>query len=50
MTNVIELLIGLGCLIAAGGAFGRSKWLAAVLLIAGLAAVVHAVAALLGVV
>jgi hypothetical protein len=49
LTNIIELVIGLGCLIAAGGAFHRSKLLAAGLIVAGLAAVVHAIAALLGV-
>jgi hypothetical protein len=49
LTNIIELVIGLGCLVAAGGAFHRSKLLAAGLLVAGLAAAGHAAAALLGV-
>jgi hypothetical protein len=47
-TSVVELVIGLGCLVAAAGAFRRSKLLTGVLAVAGLAAVIHAVAALFG--
>ncbi|MFL5737125.1 MAG: hypothetical protein ACJ76P_07285 [Actinomycetota bacterium] len=44
---VVELAVGGGCLVAAIGAFrGGLRLIAVVLLIAALAAVVHAVAAL----
>ena len=49
-TDVIELLVGLGCLAAAVPALRtrRLAWLGVVLLVAGTAAAVHAVARLLG--
>jgi hypothetical protein len=44
--SAIELTVGLGCLMAAAGALrNRMRLVALVLLLAGLAAVVHAVAA-----
>ena len=45
VTNAIELAVGLGCLIAAFGA-RRERWLAAGLLVAGLAAVARSIVAL----
>ena len=50
VTNVVELAVGLGCLAAATGAWRRPqlRWVAALLLVAGLAAVIHAVVALAG--
>lgn len=47
VTYATELLIGLGCLVASAGALRRSRVLAAILAVAGLAAVIHAAAALL---
>ena len=49
-TDLIELLVGLGCLAAAVPALRtrRLLWLGAVLLLAGAAATVHAVVRLLG--
>lgn len=48
-TYATELAVGLGCLIGAVAAVRRPRlrWLGGVLLIAGLAAVVHAVGALI---
>lgn len=48
ITNVVELAVGLGCLAAAAGSGRRPqlRWVAALLLVAGLAAVVHAAVAL----
>ena len=50
LTYVTELLVGLGCLAAAvATARGpRLRWLALVLGIAGVAAIVHAIADLVG--
>ena len=50
VTDVIELLVGLGCLAAAVPALRarRLVWLGVVLLVAGAAATVHAAARLLG--
>jgi hypothetical protein len=46
---LVELAVGAGCLIAAVGAFrGGLKLIALALLVAALAAVIHAVAALAG--
>jgi hypothetical protein len=45
-TFVVEILVGLACLGAAAGARRRSMWLAGLLLVAGLAAVIHGIAAL----
>jgi hypothetical protein len=46
---LVELAVGAGCLIAAVGAFrGGLKPIALALLVAALAAVIHAVAALAG--
>ncbi len=49
-TNVIELLVGLGCLAAAVPALRtrRLRWLGIGLLLAGAAAAVHAAARLIG--
>lgn len=49
-TDVIELLVGLGCLAAAVPALRtrRLVWLGVVLLVAGMAAAVHAMARMLG--
>jgi hypothetical protein len=48
VTNIVELAVGLGCLAAGAGAWRRPRlrWVAALLLVAGLAAVGHAAAAL----
>jgi hypothetical protein len=43
VTDVTELVIGAGCLVAAPGASRRARWLGALLAVAGLAAVIHAV-------
>jgi len=50
VTHVIELAVGLGCVIAAIPALRqrRLRWLGVVLLVAGAAAVVHATARLFG--
>jgi len=47
---VIELLVGLGCLSAAvpSARSPRLRWLALVLGVAGVAAIVHAIAELVG--
>jgi hypothetical protein len=45
-TYVIEIAVGLACLGAAIGAARRSKWLGAVLVVAGLAATAHGIVAL----
>jgi hypothetical protein len=44
VTNLVELAVGLGCLAAGAGAWRRPglAWLAALLVVAGLAATVHA--------
>jgi uncharacterized membrane protein len=49
LTYVVELLVGLGCLIAgATSVWGRrTQWVGVVLLVAGIAAIVHAVVELL---
>ena len=48
LTSVVELVVGLGCLAAAAGSWRRPhlRWVAALLLVAGLAAVIHAALAL----
>jgi hypothetical protein len=48
VTSVVELAVGLGCLAAAVGAWRRGglRWLAALLVAAGVAATVHSAAAL----
>ncbi len=47
VTNVVELAVGLGCLAAGVGAWRRSlRWVAALLAVAGLAASIHSVVAL----
>jgi len=46
-TYGIEIAVGLACLGAAAGARGRSRWLWAGLLAAGLAAVIHGIVALI---
>ena len=50
LTSVVELVVGLGCLAAAAGSWRRPslRWVAALLLVAGLAAVAHAAIALAG--
>lgn len=50
MTHAIELAVGLGCVIAAVPALGRRplRWLGVVLLVAGVAAIVHAASRLPG--
>ncbi len=48
VTYSIEIAVGVACLAAAPAAWPSSKWLACVLLVAGLAAVIHAVFALAG--
>jgi peptidoglycan/LPS O-acetylase OafA/YrhL len=50
ITNVVELAVGLGCLAAGVGAWRRRplRWVAVLLLVAGLAAVAHAVASMAG--
>jgi len=45
-TYAIEIAVGLACLGAAAGARRRSGWLAAALVVAGLAAMLHGIAAL----
>jgi uncharacterized membrane protein len=49
LTYVVELLVGLGCLIAGAASFRGSgtRWLGVVLLVAGIAAIVHALVELL---
>ena len=44
ITSVVELAVGLGCLAAAAGSWRRPslRWVAALLLVAGPAAVIHA--------
>jgi hypothetical protein len=45
--SAVELIVGLGCLAAAAGAMGRRmRIVALLLLVAGLAAALHAVAAI----
>ena len=48
ITDVVELAVGLGCLAAGVGAWRRPqlRWVASLLLVAGLAAVVHSALAL----
>ena len=50
MTYVVELLVGLGCLIAGTATLQRShmRWVGVVLVVAGVVAIVHALAELLG--
>ena len=49
LTYVIELLVGLGCLIAGAATLRsqRTRWLGVVLIVAGIAAIAHAVVELL---
>ena len=50
VTYWIELAVGAGCLAAAAGALragGRTRWVGLVLVVAGVAAVAHALVALL---
>jgi hypothetical protein len=49
LTYVVELLVGLGCLVAAAVALrgSRARWVAVVLLVAGVAAIAHALVELL---
>ena len=49
VTYVVELLVGLGCVIAGAASLrgSRTRWLGVVLLVAGVAAIVHALAELL---
>jgi uncharacterized membrane protein HdeD (DUF308 family) len=49
MTYVVELLVGLGCLIAGAATLQRSRtrWVGVVLFVAGVAGIVHALAELL---
>ena len=48
LTYVVELLVGLGCLAAAAATLrgSRTRWLGVLLLVAGVAAIVHAIAEL----
>ena len=49
LTYVVELLVGLGCLVAAAATLrdSRLRWIGVVLLVAGVAAIVHALVELL---
>jgi hypothetical protein len=49
MTYAVELLVGLGCLIAGAATLRgtRSRWVGVALLVAGVAAIVHALVELL---
>lgn len=42
VTDLTELVIGAGCLLAAPGAWRRARWLGVLLAVAGIAAVIHA--------
>jgi hypothetical protein len=46
LTDITELCVGLACLGAAPFAWRRIRWLGVLLAIAGLAAVVHAIASM----
>jgi hypothetical protein len=48
-TYIVELLVGLGCLIAGAATLRgpRARWVGIVLLVAGVAAIVHALVELL---
>ena len=48
LSNVVELAVGVACLLAGGGLWPRAgvRWAAVLLVIAGLAASIHAVAAI----
>ena len=46
LTYAIEIAVGAACLLAVPGAWRRTPWLAALLVLAGLAAVVHGALAL----
>ena len=46
LTYAVEIAVGVACLGAAAGAWRRMRWPAAVLVVAGVAAVVHGVVAL----
>jgi hypothetical protein len=50
VTFVVELAVGVGCVLAAVPALGRRplRWLGVVLLVAGVAAIVHATIRLVG--
>jgi hypothetical protein len=49
LTYAIEIAVGAGCLAAAPGAWRRGiRWVAVLLVIAGSAAVAHAIVALTG--
>jgi hypothetical protein len=49
MTYVVELLVGLGCLIGGAATLqpSRMRWVGMILIVAGVAAIVHALAVLL---
>jgi hypothetical protein len=49
LTYVIELLVGLGCLIAGAATLRsrRTRWLGLVLIVAGVVAIAHAIVELL---
>jgi hypothetical protein len=46
LTDAIEIAVGVACLGAAAGAWRRMRWLGALLMAAGAAAVIHGAAAL----
>jgi len=48
LSNIVELAVGVACLLAGGGLWRSPgvRWVAIVLVVAGLAAAVHAVAAM----
>jgi len=49
LTYVVELLVGLGCLVAGAATVrgARTRWVGVVLVVAGAAAIVHALVELL---
>lgn len=48
ISNIIELAVGVACLLAGGGMWRKPglRWIGALVIVAGLAAVIHAVLAL----
>jgi len=48
VTDLTEIAVGAVCLVAAPFAWGSARWLGALLALAGLAAVVHAVVSMAG--